>query len=44
VKARSYEYYYAASRPAERIVDARFVRVETDSVGTVLRTEVLAAC
>jgi hypothetical protein len=44
VTCETREYYYTARRPAERIIDARMVRVETDVEGAVLRTEVLAAC
>jgi hypothetical protein len=38
-----YEYYYTARRPAENVIDARMVKVETDKEGTVIRTQVLAS-
>ena len=37
----TFQYYWTARREAERVVDARMVKVETDQDGEILRTQLL---
>ena len=37
----TFQYYWTARRPTERVVDARMIKVETNRDGEVLRTQVL---
>ena len=37
----TFQYYWTARRPTERVVDARMIKVETNRAGEVLRTQVL---
>ena len=37
----TFQYYWMARRPSERVVDACMVKVETNRDGEVLRTQVL---
>ncbi len=44
VRRESFEYYWTARKERGPVPDIRMVKVETDSQGTVLRTELLTSC